>query len=245
MYVNVMYYFSRLQNLINWPTCEITHCMQIPEQEGFTTDKSGPIEVDEKITYECTDWLVVNDTSLSLESTCQQTGEFTPISEWPGCRSALPCPALPTPPENSYLVGNSTEVLEFEYALFACQDGARFAENEAEVEDNYFQLLCGANGEYAAEEEISWPTCIVENCTALVEKAGYISATQMPIAVNEQATYQCENDQVADIGKGQGDNYYVHSVLKSMKKSHVHTFHNMRLFAKVSNTVLLTAQSSF
>ena len=206
---HVLYYFSHFQNPINWPTCEITHCMQIPEQEGFTTDKSGPIEVDEKITYECTDSLVVNDTSLSLESTCQQTGEFTLITEWPGCRSALTCPALPTPPETSFLVENSTEVLEFEYALFACQDGARFAENEAEVEDNYFQLLCGANGEYAAEEEISWPTCIVENCTALVEKAGYISATQMPIAVNEQATYQCENGKVTDIG-----NYYLSQCLK-------------------------------
>ena len=211
---HVLYYFSHFQNPINWPTCEITHCMQIPEQEGFTTDKSGPIEVDEKITYECTDSLVVNDTSLSLESTCQQTGEFTLITEWPGCRSALTCPALPTPPETSFLVGNSTEVLEFEYALFACQDGARFAENEAEVEDNYFQLLCGANGEYAAEEEISWPTCIVENCTALVEKAGYISATQMPIAVNEQATYQCENGKVTDIG-----NYYLSQCLKIAKKS--------------------------
>ena len=173
--------------------------MQIPEQEGFTTDKSGPIEVDEKITYECTDNLVVNDTSLSLESPCQATGEFTAISEWPGCRSALTCPTIPTPPDDSYLVANSSEVLEFEYALFACQDGARFAENEAEVEDNYWQLLCGANGEYA--EEISWPTCIVENCTVLLEKEGYISATQMPIAVDEEATYQCQNGQVTDIGK--------------------------------------------
>ena len=83
--------------------------------------------------------------------------------------------------------------------MYSCQDGAKFAENEAEVEDNYFQLLCGANGEFA--EEISWPTCIVENCTTLVEKAGYVSATQMPVAVNQQATYQCENDQVTDIGK--------------------------------------------
>ena len=51
--------------------------MQIPEREGFTTDKTGPIAVNDKIMYECLDDLVVNDTSLSLEATCQDTGEFT------------------------------------------------------------------------------------------------------------------------------------------------------------------------
>ena len=38
---------------------------------------------------------------------------------------------------------------------------------------------------------ISWPTCIVENCTQLLTQSGYVgNETELPIAVGEKIGYR-------------------------------------------------------
>ena len=69
---------------------------------------------------------VVNDTSLSLVAICQSDGLFSEITEWPGCRGAISCDAFPVPDTaTTYLMpSQSQQVVEYEYAVYSCKDGA-------------------------------------------------------------------------------------------------------------------------
>ena len=63
-------------------------------------------------------------------------------------------------------------------------------DNEAIV-DGKFQLECKTGGIF--EEAISWPTCIVENCTQLLTQSGYVgNETELPVAVGDKVGYRQE-----------------------------------------------------
>jgi hypothetical protein len=87
----------------------------------------------------------------------------------------------------------STGLKELQYAMYACQDGATLdGVEDSDIIDEQFRLLCNMGGTFSASP--SWPTCIVENCTALLTKSGYTSATVMPKAIDEKAIYSCSTD---------------------------------------------------
>ena len=77
---------------------------------------------------------VVNDTSLSLVAICQSDGLFSEITDWPGCRGAISCDAFPVPDTaTTYLMpSQSQQVVEYEYAVYSCKDGAMLEGNNAE-----------------------------------------------------------------------------------------------------------------
>ena len=77
---------------------------------------------------------VVNDTSLSLVAICQSDGLFSEITDWPGCRGAISCDAFPVPDSaTTYLLPTqSQQVVEYEYAVYSCKDGAMLEGNIAE-----------------------------------------------------------------------------------------------------------------
>ena len=77
---------------------------------------------------------VVNDTSLSLVAICQSDGLFLEITDWPGCRGAISCDAFPVPDiVTTYLMPTqSQQVVEYEYAVYSCKDGAMLEGNIAE-----------------------------------------------------------------------------------------------------------------
>ena len=85
---------------------------------------------------------VVNDTALSLVSTCQTNGLFSEITDWPGCRGAISCNTFPVPDiATTYLLPTqSQEVVEYEYALYSCKDGAT-------LEGKVNTLTCLINGQ--------------------------------------------------------------------------------------------------
>ena len=74
---------------------------------------------------------VVNDTSLSLVSTCLSNGTFSEISDWPTCRAAISCPSsFPVPDNATYLEPTeSGQLKEYEYAFYSCKDGATLEGN--------------------------------------------------------------------------------------------------------------------
>ena len=81
---------------------------------------------------------VVNDTSLSLVAICQSDGLFSEITDWPGCRGAISCDAFPVPDfATTYLLPTeSQQVVEYEYAIYSCKDGAMLEGNIAEKLSN-------------------------------------------------------------------------------------------------------------
>ena len=116
---------------ITWPTCEITHCISIPEFDGFksniTIEENGYVPIGGEIFYSCSmEDYVVNDTSLSLVSTCLSDGTFSEINDWPTCRGAISCPtSFPVPANTTYLEPTqSGQLKEYEYAFYSCKDGA-------------------------------------------------------------------------------------------------------------------------
>ena len=61
--------------------------------------------------------------------------------------------------------------------------------NNEGIVDGEFQLECKTGGEF--DTQISWPSCIVENCTQLLTESGYVgNETELPIAVGERIGYR-------------------------------------------------------
>ena len=65
-------------------------------------------------------------------------------------------------------------------------------DNDAIV-DGKFQLQCKTGGVFEDSLAISWPTCIVENCTQLLTQDGYVgNETELPVAVGDKIGYRQE-----------------------------------------------------
>ena len=63
-------------------------------------------------------------------------------------------------------------------------------DNDAIV-DGKFQLQCKTGGVFEDSLAISWPTCIVENCTQLLTQDGYVgNETELPVAVGSKIGYR-------------------------------------------------------
>ena len=63
-------------------------------------------------------------------------------------------------------------------------------DNDAIV-DGKFQLQCKTGGVFEDSLAISWPTCIVENCTQLLTQDGYVgNETELPVAVGDKIGYR-------------------------------------------------------
>ncbi len=199
------YYLIQAYDDISWPTCEITHCINLTQVDGFkvnVTAEEDPdsdkwVEVGQIVAYECAiEGQVVDNASLSLVSECLSSGEFTPITDWPGCRAALSCNEFPVPEQATtfLLPTESTEVLEFGYAYYECQEGAQLdnADNSQDIVDGKFRLICGANGVVNMEPE--WPVCTVESCINVLVKDGYVNTTALPVSVGAFVPYRCADD---------------------------------------------------
>ena len=105
-------------------------------------EEDGFIPIDGEIFYSCEKWEegeVVNDTSLSLVAICQSDGLFSEITDWPGCRAAISCDTFPVPDfATTYLMPTqSQQVVEYEYAVYACKDGAMLEGNIYEASRPY------------------------------------------------------------------------------------------------------------
>lgn len=170
------------KDVINWPECEITHCMEVPARASFKASMSAPVPVGDVIEYSCaTAGTVPDNSSLSLESECQPDGLFSPITDWPNCRAALNCKALPVPEQSTthLLPSTSTGLKEYMYAFYSCQPGAELNVVSEDIIGGQFRVQCLEYGDWPAN--ISWPECTVENCTALLNKTGFASNTAMPV----------------------------------------------------------------
>ena len=63
-------------------------------------------------------------------------------------------------------------------------------DNDAIV-DGKFQLQCKTGGVFEDSTAITWPTCIVENCTQLLTQSGYVgNETELPVAVGSKVGYR-------------------------------------------------------
>ena len=54
-------------------------------------------------------------------------------------------------------------------------------------------MECKTGGVFEDSLAISWPTCIVENCTQLLTQSGYVgNETELPVAVGSKVGYRQE-----------------------------------------------------
>lgn len=186
-------YFTCFQGTIVWPTCEITHCVNISQVESFKVNVTDGdyVPVGDKIQYSCADeGQVVDNSSISLEATCQANGEFTSIDNWPNCRTAIACTNWPVPDQATthLLPATFEEVLEFDYAFYECQEGASLNDDNQNIVNGKFRLVCGANG--VVDMEPSWPSCTVESCHQLVTQQGFAIASSLPVNVGQSVAYK-------------------------------------------------------
>ena len=100
----------------------------------------------------------------------------------PGCKSAAECKPNPEPDQaKTFLLPSESEnLIEYQFALYKCQDGAFLEDTDDDsIVHGVFQLQCGQNGVFPSE--IAWPNCTVENCTTPVIQDGFVSDMVMPI----------------------------------------------------------------
>ena len=86
-------------------------------------------------------------------------------------------------------IGNKITTLIFLVVVSNCFS-LDVEDNDAIV-DGKFQLQCNTGGVFEDSEAITWPTCIVKNCTQLLTQSGYVGdETEMPVAVGDEVGYR-------------------------------------------------------
>ena len=127
---------------------------------------------------------------------CLSDGSFVDHSNWPPCRDPLDCSdPIPTPDSTSKLESSlSTDLKEFDQAIFACPSGLNLAHGPSQ-----FSLTCGLNGQFPVVN--SWPECKITSC-AIPTVDGFTAQKTGKIDIGESITYKCTDENlVSDQGK--------------------------------------------
>ena len=91
---------------------------------------------------------------------------------------------------NRCISGLMTNLIKKSWTVSNCSGFfSLVVEDNDAIVDGKFQLECKTGGIF--EEAISWPTCIVENCTQLLTQSGYLgNETDLPVAVGSKVGYR-------------------------------------------------------
>ncbi len=188
---------------IPWPTCNVTHCTQIPTIAGFTALTSGEIAVGTKASYKCQTPGFVLDPIGVLQRTCNDSG-FVPTNYDSGtdgtCRAANVCPSPPTPPGTSFLLAStSNNVPEYSYAEYNCKPGSEYVNpTDPNVVNGKYRVQCQQHNATAATwpaaASITWPACTVLHCVPPYPTVtGFTANSTGNIEKGASAKFQCGN----------------------------------------------------
>lgn len=171
----------------SWPKCQNYKCDTIPTKAGLTALTTGPVFVGAPAVYKCeTDGQIFDD-GKTLSRTCQADGSFgfpAGISDWPTCKDAAVCVALPSPPaSNNFKPYSGAEVKEFGSAVFHCKDGMEIAPGVTT-----FDLSCPKGGAFVAPQ--SWPQCSAPCQTA---PSPGLTPTGTSVSIGQKVTFACSN----------------------------------------------------
>ena len=137
---------------------------------------------------------------VSWTLTCGENGQLIEPEEWPECRAAKLCTNIPNSPINSNLQNpDVTSVKEYQFARYPCKADGKFG---AEGSSAAFELQCPLGGSFPAQNDITWPLCVVSHCIDLPSINGFSKKTTEPVDVGGHAEYECiTSGQVNDMGK--------------------------------------------
>ena len=122
-------------------------------------------------------------------------------------------------PSGHFLLDStSTNLKEFDYAQYFCQDGATLdGVNNAGIDDGSadgtgvkkFLVECPADGVWPDATSVVWPTCDVKNCTSIPAVQGFEPTISAPVAVGDVVPLECANTGfILDDGSGTGWSIY-------------------------------------
>ncbi len=174
-------------------------------------------EVNEFVTYECTDPTKVTTRGLSIEVRCGM-GDTSPEYDFPAewgtgtmqCRDAAMCSDPPTPPVNSGLVMvvevNVTGYVEYDTVNYTCETAGHTMYLNNAVYGDVFQATCLPPGHF---EDVEWPYCETATnpptCSVFPEVPVGIPVSiveQVPVLRDAWVEYKCDDDSMTtNIGK--------------------------------------------
>ncbi|TRY77305.1 hypothetical protein TCAL_04063, partial [Tigriopus californicus] len=184
-----------------WPTCVpiASQCSQVPTLPGFTTLSVGPMSINERVYYTCSNQGEVTDQGRWIDSRCTHSGIVAVPVSIPACRKAKECESPPVPDQSltRLMPSQSLGIREFGLATYKCVEGSTLSPEFADTQGN-FNLQCGLNGAYP--QAPNFPTCAISSCISVEAKDRFTTGDVAPIAIGEHVRYEC-----SDTGQIPGD----------------------------------------